>query len=92
MIASGVYSHSAHSFFEYKTGEYKADKYGYLFSDSKLEQKYSSFEIRGSKLVTLQRWITEGDWDEDAFCEEYAIGDDMPEILRLLDEILIEPD
>lgn len=58
--------------FEYKAGEYKAGKYGYLSSDSKLEKKYSSFEIRGSKLAALQRWITEGEWNETAFCEEYA--------------------
>ena len=57
--------------FEYKSGNYSANKYGYLFADTKLNEKYPYFNKNQSKFISLQTWIINGIWSEEDFKAEY---------------------
>lgn len=56
--------------FEYRAGNYKESEYGYLFSDTKLKDKYSRFGANASQLLSLQNWIITGEWDEKSLVDE----------------------
>ena len=69
-LASKIFYSFGAMLFEHKAGNYKPGKYGFLAADSEVEKKYS-YNIARSRLITLQKWITEGEWDEAATCKEY---------------------
>lgn len=68
-ISDTLYSFGAISF-EFKSGNYKKGKYGYLHADSELKKKYEQFNRYGSDFPALRVWITEGIWNEENFCSE----------------------
>ncbi|MDO5144690.1 MAG: P-loop NTPase fold protein [bacterium] len=68
--ASNIFCSFGAMLFEHKAGNYKSGQYGYLTADAELQKKYS-FNITRCRLVTLQKWVTEGVWDEEATCDEY---------------------
>lgn len=68
--ASNIFCSFGAMLFEHKTGNYKSGQYGFLIADAELQKKYS-FNITRCRLVTLQKWVTEGVWDEEATCDEY---------------------
>lgn len=68
--ASNIFCSFGAMLFEHKTGNYKSGQYGFLTADAELQKKYS-FNITRCRLVTLQKWVTEGVWDEEATCDEY---------------------
>lgn len=56
--------------FEFKANNYKKEpKYGYAFSETAIKEKYSSLE-NVYQFDSLQKWITAGQWEEDALSEE----------------------
>lgn len=59
--------------FEAKANNYqKHEKYGYLFAESQLKDKYSKLTI-SYQLEPLQKWIVEGIWDEKEFIDVLQI-------------------
>jgi len=56
---------------EVKAGNYKKGEYGYIFADKDLKQKYPHFNRRGSQFYSLQKWITEGEWNPEQIIAEY---------------------
>ncbi len=56
--------------FEYRAGNYKKSEYGFLFSESELQDKYGRFGENASQLLSLQNWITTGLWDNKSFIDE----------------------
>lgn len=55
---------------EYRAGKYNESKYGYILCDSKLKDKYSRYGKNKSQLLSLQNWITVGEWDVKDFENE----------------------
>lgn len=76
-----LYSFGAISF-EFKSGNYKKGKYGYLFADSEIKKKYDQFNRLGSNLSSLRDWITDGLWNERTFCSEIK-NKYCPELLTI---------
>lgn len=70
VIISRIFLAFGAMLFEHKDGNYEPGEYHYLHADSEMKKKYS-FDIAPYRLVTLRRWITEGEWDESATCNEY---------------------
>jgi len=56
---------------EVKAGKYKKEEYGYIFIDKGLKEKYTHFNRRGSHFYSLQKWITEGEWNPEQIIAEY---------------------
>lgn len=56
---------------EVKAGNYKKGEYGYIFADKELREKYTYFNKRGSQFYSLQKWITEGEWNPANIIAEY---------------------
>lgn len=55
---------------EHRSGKYNKSEYGYLLGDSKLKEKYTRFAENNSQLLSLQNWITTGEWDDKNFENE----------------------
>lgn len=51
--------------FEFKAGNYKKGKYGYLFAENEMKKKYMVFNKLGSSLSSLKVLITDGIWSQD---------------------------
>lgn len=59
--------------FEHKVGNYKKhERYGYLITESKLKDTYSSL-ISSYQLHSIQKLIVEGMWDEDNFLRDIRL-------------------
>lgn len=59
--------------FEYNLGNIKKDeKYGYIYSNSELKNKYTFLEDNRINLYSLQKWIYEGEWNKREILNEIS--------------------
>jgi len=67
--------------FENRTGRYtKDEKYGYSLVRSEMKKKYSWIN-EAYQLTTIEKWVVEGEWDEDSFVREIRLKfcpEDLP--------------
>lgn len=71
-MANVLYTYGA-TLLEHRAGNYNKSEYGYLSDDAKLREKYSNFNKNNSRLLSLQNWVTTGEWNEVGL--EYEIKD-----------------
>ena len=70
-IGDVLYTYAVMSF-EYRKGNYKRQKYGYVFIDSNLSDKYLNYGRNGSCFNSLKQWVLENRWDENGVISEIS--------------------
>ena len=57
--------------FERVSGKYVPDEFGYLSADTKLAKKYAAFHTEKGKMETVQKLVTDFEWNQEDFHKEY---------------------